>query len=428
MRVLLTNVRLKMRAGSQLYLLDVARWLRDHGHEPVAYSALLGTFADEIRNESIATIDDLRLMAEQPDVIHGQHHLPTMTAITYFPGVPVVAYCHGWMPWEELPLRHPAIRRYVAVSEHTRQRLTLEGGIDPARVRVIPNFVDTARFLPRPLLPPRPRRALIFSNYAARGSAWVEAVAAACAARGIELTVGGASWGATVEQPGEYLHGFDIVFAKARAALEAMATGAAVVLCDYAGLGPLVGVDNFAELRDGNFGMRVLRQAHTQDAIEAALDGYDPASARAVMDNVRDTLSRDLLAPEILRLYEEAISDTQADPTNEGAAADAVAAYLHQLDRLDPAPSGPLRDQLEKAHQLRREAGAEHERQLRIILREFEAAHHVDESAALRSQLAASGAELETMRNSTSWRVTAPLRRLGGVVRRIIRRQGSGSQ
>ena len=298
MRVLLTNIRLEMRAGSELYLLDVARWLRDHGHEPVAYSARLGSFADEIRAEGIATIDDLRLVAEPPDVIHGQHHLAIMTAIARFPDVPVVAYCHGWTPWEEVPIEHPSIRRYVAVSDHTRQRITLESGIDPLLVSVIPNFVDTNRFVTRTQLPVRPQRALIFSNYAARGSAWVEVVAAACAARGIDLTVAGAGWGAVTDRPEEYLHEFDLVFAKARAAIEAMATGAAVILCDATGVGPLVTPENFAALREGNFGMRVLRQPHEQPLVEAAIDGYDPASAAAVAELVLSSLARDSVVPK----------------------------------------------------------------------------------------------------------------------------------
>ena len=39
-------------------------------------------------------------------------------------------------------------------------------------------------------------------------------------------------------RPEEALGSYDIVFAKARAAAEAVATGTAVVLCDVAGAGP----------------------------------------------------------------------------------------------------------------------------------------------------------------------------------------------
>ena len=37
---------------------------------------------------------------------------------------------------------------------------------------------------------------------------------------------------------------YDIVFAKARAAIEAMAVGAAVIVCDFDGVGPMVSTEN----------------------------------------------------------------------------------------------------------------------------------------------------------------------------------------
>src|SRR5687767_14938505 len=104
MRVLLTNTRLEYRYGSETYLLDVARWLRDQGHEAIAYSARLGPFAQQMRSEGIAVVDDPAIAGEPPDVIHAHHHLATITALTAFPGVPAVAVCHGWLPWEELPV------------------------------------------------------------------------------------------------------------------------------------------------------------------------------------------------------------------------------------------------------------------------------------------------------------------------------------
>jgi hypothetical protein len=45
----------------------------------------------------------------------GHRHLETLMAALKFPDVPIVHFCHGWIPWEEMP---PAsIRRYVAVDE-----------------------------------------------------------------------------------------------------------------------------------------------------------------------------------------------------------------------------------------------------------------------------------------------------------------------
>ena len=166
MRVLLTNGALVNRAGSELYLLEVATRLLALGHSPVAYSPRLGPLAAELRAATIPVVDDLAAVAEPPDVIHGQHHLPAMTALLHFPGAPALFVSHGWAPWEEAPPRFPRILRYVAVDYTTRERLVSEAGIPPERVEVVLNFVDLVRFQPRGPLPPAPRRALVFSNQA----------------------------------------------------------------------------------------------------------------------------------------------------------------------------------------------------------------------------------------------------------------------
>jgi hypothetical protein len=48
MRVLLTNNTLGVRAGSELYLRDVAIELMRRGHHPVAYSTIQGPVAKEL--------------------------------------------------------------------------------------------------------------------------------------------------------------------------------------------------------------------------------------------------------------------------------------------------------------------------------------------------------------------------------------------
>jgi hypothetical protein len=440
MRVLMTNWRLETRAGSELYLLDVARWLRDHGHIPIAYAPLHGAVANDIRDEGIAVVDDLRQVAEPPDVIHGQHHLSTMTAIATFREAPAVAFCHGWVPWEEMPIPHPAIRRYVAVSRHTRDRVVLESGIDPALVSVLPNFVDLNRFRPRTELPERPRRALLFSNYAAPGQDWVRAVSAACESRGIPLDVVGARWGNATTHPEETLLGADLVFAKARAAMEAMATGAGVILCDEVGIGPFVTPSNFDELRDGNFGLAVLRPPHDASLLAAAIDHYDADAARAVTRRVHDELGRDAIVTRLVALYQEAVTEASQTPTAAQPAADAVARYLYQLNRVDPVPRVDVwriqsqftqqRSELDRAHQREMEA-LQH--QLLSDRAELSALPQMQRDIdALRKsfevppgdqqELGALRTELEIMRRSTSWRFTAPLRRAGASARKVAAR------
>ncbi|HSU84599.1 MAG TPA: glycosyltransferase, partial [Thermoanaerobaculia bacterium] len=253
MRVLLTNRSLDQRAGSELYLFELATRLLARGHSPVAFSPRLGRVAAALREATIPVVDDLGAIGEPPDLIHGQHHTAAMTALLHFPDVPAVYVCHGWKPWDEIPPRFPRILRYVAVDYTTRERLVSEQGIPPERVEVVLNFVDLDRFRPRPPLPAKPRRALVFSNQASERT-FLPAVREACERLGIALDVAGVASGDPVERPEELLPGYDLVFAKGRAALEGMAVGAAVVLCDQAGAGPLVSTGELDRLRPLNFG------------------------------------------------------------------------------------------------------------------------------------------------------------------------------
>ena len=58
-------------------------------------------------------IDDLSLLTDPPDVIHGQHLLDAAAACLRFPQTPAVYACHGWEPWLETPLTLASVRRYV---------------------------------------------------------------------------------------------------------------------------------------------------------------------------------------------------------------------------------------------------------------------------------------------------------------------------
>src|SRR5205809_190550 len=143
--VLFTNNRLSERGGSETYVRDVALALLRRGHHPVAFSLVLGPVADDLRRATIPVIDDLRRLSAPPDVIHGHHHLETLMAALRFPDVPIVHFCHGWIPWEETPLHHPSIQRYVAVDEVCLDRLVREEGIPVDRTELLLNFVDLER-------------------------------------------------------------------------------------------------------------------------------------------------------------------------------------------------------------------------------------------------------------------------------------------
>lgn len=327
MRILLTNNTLDRRAGTELYVRDVARELQKRGHQPVAFSQRHGDVAASLRGCGIPVVDDPSKMGAPPDVIHGQHHIETLIALTSFPGVPAVSFCHGWMPWQEEPLRFPRVLRYVAVDQPCWEKLVLENGIPAAKVQLLFNFVDMERFRRRSALPKTPRRALAFGNYFSPGPAF-ETLRNACLRSGIQLDAAGMSCGNPHPAPERLLPGYDLVFAKARSALEAMAVGAAVILCGSEGLGPLVSPENWSELRRLNFGFRTLNLAYTEDEISSQIRRYDAEAAIEVRRLARSEATLTVAVDRLCGLYEEAVREGTTITPHLAAENAAVAQYL----------------------------------------------------------------------------------------------------
>jgi hypothetical protein len=306
MRVLLTNNTLAEPAGSELYVLDLAVELIRRGHQPMAYSTTLGTVAGMLRAAGVPVVDRLDSLGVPPDIIHGHHHYETQTALLRFPNIPAIYYCHGWTPWQEAPLHSPQIKRYVAVDELCRERLISEGGVVPNDIELLLNFFDDHRFPPRASLPVRPRLALAFGHYFGEG-AGLSCIREACSRLGMDLHCAGVESKQTELNPGPRLAGYDVVFAKARSAIEAMAVGTAVILCGYGKLGPMVTMDNFSWLRRFNFGFRTLSNPLDTERVMVELESYDSADAASVSTIARRECAMKPAVDRLLTLYAEVI-------------------------------------------------------------------------------------------------------------------------
>ncbi|MDT5159194.1 MAG: hypothetical protein QOH51_3551 [Acidobacteriota bacterium] len=325
LRVLITNYVMSNWTGTELFARELALELLRRGHTPIVYTTQIGELGQRLRDATIPVTDDLNTLPAPPDIIHGQHHVETMTALLHFNEAPALFYCHGWLPWEERPPRHPRIYRYVAADDTCRDRLTWEGGIALERTRVILNSVDLERFKPRPPLPAKPRRALVFSNDALEHASVVRE---ACERAGVSLDVAGKDSGRVFEEPEKILGRYDLVFAKGRSALEALAVGAAVVLCDAVGRGPLVTSQEVASLRRLNFGVRALQDELSAEALFREISRYDAADAAEVSQKVRADADRGRAFDEIVSLYGEVVEEHRVAPLDAGAEGRAAAAYL----------------------------------------------------------------------------------------------------
>ena len=123
------------------------------------------------------------------------------------------------------------------------------------------------------------------------------------------LTWPGLASGNAIAQPERVLGGYDIVFGKARCALEAMSVGCATVVADFPGLAGMVDTGNMQRMRRLNFGVRTMQAgAITRDAVLAALHAYNPADARQVMEWIRSEVDMPAAVDRLLAIYDLAIN------------------------------------------------------------------------------------------------------------------------
>lgn len=311
LRILITNIELRSRSGSTLYVYDLALELKRQGHFPAVYTLGKGAVARELENAGIPVADNLRRLAIQPEIIHGHHFPTTLSAVEYFPGVPAIYICHAHDVMVDRAHLHRRIRRYFGVSRVCLEAL-IKDGVPPDQVQWLPNFVDLGRFRPRPPLPDHPRRALVFSNYA-KADNYLPAVIEVCRQADLQLDVVGAGVGNAVDHPEDLLGNYDIVFAKAKAAMEAMAVGTAVILCDTSGVGPMVTALEFNALRPMNFGFQALREAIKPETILRQIARYNAQDAAKVRDLIRADAGLDQAVQNLVGIYRTVIEEQQRD-------------------------------------------------------------------------------------------------------------------
>jgi hypothetical protein len=312
MRILITNNTLADRGGTELYVRDLAIALLRRGHHPIAYSSRLGEVADELRAATIPVIDNLKHLSIKPDLIHGQHHLDCMTALLHFPDVPAVSFCHGWSPWEETPPVFPSIQLYVAISDLCADKLRCMHGIPQERIRTVRNFVDLERFALRDDVATKPRRALAFGNHLPEAGC-LEVLREACHAHDMTLDAIGEGSGRVEARPEDILGQYDVVFAMGRCALEALATGAALIPCDATRIGAMVTRATFADARRFNFAIRCLTQPLDVASVSTELRHYNVEETGWVSQEVRREAGLENAVGQILAVYEEAIAASSND-------------------------------------------------------------------------------------------------------------------
>lgn len=313
MRIFFTNNTLDKPAGTELSVYDYARLLMARGHEVAAYSCQQGEVAQRLQAAGVAVVESPADAPWQPEIIHGHHQWETGLAAMAFPEVPVVSFCRGTAPWQEAPCLAPNVQRWVAVDEVCRRHLIEEYGVTEDRVEVVLNGVDLGKFPPRAPLPEKPQRVLVFSNYAKEDN-FLAQIREACAAEGVDCRAVGSGVGEVVSDPAAVLAESDLVFAKGKAALEAIASGCGLVVCDADGLGPLVTGENFAELRSLSFAYRAMRDEITVENVRSRLADWDAGACQMASKLAREVASLEAAVDHLETLYRDVVGEWRESP------------------------------------------------------------------------------------------------------------------
>ena len=376
--MLFTQHGLASPGGTELFVSEAATALLRNGHETAVYAGEAGPLAEQLRMQGVHVVDDPRDCPWEPDIIHGQHRIHALKALFSFPRCPAVLHIHGLLPAIERPFAHPRIVRYLATSHRLVDRWSVALGVHHESFDVVLNHFDGSRFTKVRKPPVKPSSALLYSNNPLTPEQ-EKVLRDACRERGISLDIAGRASGRHENRPEDLLPKFDLVFAAGRSALEAAASGCAVIPVVRNMAEEMLSSENYERLRSQNMATRIAGHKElTQSWIVQQVDKWDPREISALASRVRDEATLEKTTRQLEKIYRQAL---QERPFSRRS---------------------PIEAELEAAARvLEKYASCQLEEQRHLIAR-------------LSNRI-------EDLQKSRSWRITAPMRAVGRLL--ILRGQ-----
>ena len=347
MIVLITNCELRTTGGTETVVIELCRRLRLRGHLVMVFSPALGHSAELLIAQKFPVVSNLRDLPYKPDIIHGQHHLETISALLALPETPAIYYIHGAVPWQERVPIHPRILGYINLAEAANFRLGVEKSIPPERCYVLENQINLDLF-PSPKTPPMRLQTAAYCPRSKPSPQMWDKIQQLCREHSIVLTHETEWAKSSITDPFAVYARYDLIFGSGRTALEALAAGCVVSTSDAEHLSPLITFKNVAERRQFNLSRALWENETPYADLSKQLANYLPDDQQQVVDFIRSDADSEKGADRLLIIYQKIIDEwkTALRPsfTEEMVAA---SDYLRSLTPL-------LRDQ-EKLEQFRLE-------------------------------------------------------------------------
>jgi len=268
MKILTSSYGLDL-SGVPTSTITMYQELIKRGHEVTVYSPIGGRLEGEMN-----TIKDLSA-AQTPDVILAQNNVCAISLHETFPGIPLLFYSHSiWIEMEQPPPF--SADRYLAINETVAKNLQYKG-VNPKKISVVRDFVDTQRFEPTKPIHKKLEHVLFISNYKKWNN--YKAVSAACEKLGVFLHCVGSPYGRS-ENIEKDINEADLVISWGRGIIEAMACGRAVLSFDKLMGDGYIDEANYFKARKDNFcGYLSQRDFNSVDELANELLKYTPDSA-----------------------------------------------------------------------------------------------------------------------------------------------------
>lgn len=373
MRIAHATHSLDGSTGVQTYLVTIADEMQRTGHEVWLCARELGVAAEYAESLGLRVVDDADRLPDDLDFVVAHSTIASHELATARPNTPQVFIAHGtYFDWYTPPQIDGAVACVVTLWGQAAKRMNALATNIP--VVTLSQPVDRSRFRDRAPISDRARRVLILSNYL--DGERRERIERACDLAGLEWAHIGATGEGQSTRPEDAINRADIVVGKGRVAVEAMACGRAVYLYDMWGSDGWLTPENYDEYSYVGFGGNITPFEPASEDLAADLGNYSAA-----------------LGPwgSTMTVKNHRLDEHVGQLIELGAGAGGAGAR-----------KGGTRRESEELARLARQS-QRHEGQAHVH------SEHLKQQA---QRIQALEAELEIMRGSKSWRLTAPLRRM----------------
>ena len=391
MRLVLATNHLGL-GGSESYLLTVAEQLDRLGHEVAVFTPEPGDGVEVARARGIEVVGESGLGSELDGALVQDGGVSHQIA-DLCPAIPQLFVAHSSkFDLQAPPQLDGAVGAVVVLNDRVARRMrSFDAEVEVVRLR---QPIDTERFNPPAPLPERPRRVLLLSNNS--NADRISMLEEVCAEAGLELSRVGGSAGTTTDiRPS--LAEAEIVIGYGRSVLEAMACGRAAFVYDWKGGDGWITAGSYAAIEADGFAGGATGELIDRAGLIAGLRGYKAAMGALNHDLTIKHHRANVHAQELVGLL-RGLAVPRERPR----------APLQEMARLV---------RLEWRARVDVQMLARENSYLRGRVEDFEVerAKMIDVAERAQRRAGETAAEYEA---TLSWRLTAPLRRVGAWRRR----------